>query len=152
MFMWTENIKEGDRYDIPPYTYKFEIDTDENELLKVLEDVARGINMRFGGNEFAKIYGEMKTENGIANWKLTTKDRMVAGFLEIACEICKDRSDQNRETQRHVKGDPAGEVTIEVKTDGLDAALATAEKLVSSLEKAKKLIDYLTDRTEPRDE
>lgn len=151
MFMWTENIKEGDRYDIPPYTYKFEIDTDEKELLEDLKHVVFGMAERFG-NEFAKIYGEMKTENGIANWKLTTKDRMVAGFLEIACEICKDRSDQNRETQRHAKGDPAGEVTIEVKTEGLDAALATAEKLVSSLEKAKKLIDYLTDRTEPRDE
>lgn len=151
MFMWTENIKDGGQYDIPPYTYKFEIDTDENELLKDLKHVVFGMAERFG-NEFAKIYGEMKTENGIANWKLTTKDRMVAGFLEIACEICKDRSDQNRETQRHAKGDPAGEVTIEVKTEGLDAALATAEKLVSSLEKAKKLIDYLTDRTEPRDE
>ena len=151
MFMWTENIKEGARYDIPPYTYKFEIDTDEKELLEDLKHVVFGMSERFG-NEFAKIYGEMKTENGIANWKLTTKDRMVAGFLEIACEICKDRSDQNRETQRHAKGDPAGEVTIEVKTEGLDAALATAEKLVSSLEKAKKLIDYLTDRTEPRDE
>lgn len=151
MFMWTENIKEGARYDIPPYTYKFEIDTDEKELLEDLKHVVFGMAERFG-NEFAKIYGEMKTENGIANWKLTTKDRMVAGFLEIACEICKDRSDQNRETQRHAKGDPAGEVTIEVKTEGLDAALATAEKLVSSLEKAKKLIDYLTDRTEPRDE
>lgn len=151
MFMWTENIKEGARYDIPPYTYKFEIDTDENELLKDLKHVVFGMAERFG-NEFAKIYGEMKTENGITNWKLTTKDRMVAGFLEIACEICKDRSDQNRETQRHAKGDPAGEVTIDVKTEGLDAALATAEKLVSSLEKAKKLIDYLTDRTEPRDE
>ena len=151
MFMWTENIKEGARYDIPPYTYKFEIDTDEKELLEDLKHVVFGMSERFG-NEFAKIYGEMKTENGIANWKLTTKDRMVAGFLEIVCEICKDRSDQNRETQRHVKGDPAGEVTIEVKTEGLDAALATAEKLVSSLEKAKKLIDYLTDRTEPRDE
>ena len=151
MFMWTENIKEGDRYDIPPYTYKFEIDTDEKELLEDLKHVVFGMSERFG-NEFAKIYGEMKTENGIANWKLTTKDRMVAGFLEIACEICKDHSDQNRETQRHAKGDPAGEVTIEVKTEGLDAALATAEKLVSSLEKAKKLIDYLTDRTEPRDE
>ena len=34
MFMWTENIKEGARYDIPPYTYKFEIDTDEKELLE----------------------------------------------------------------------------------------------------------------------
>lgn len=151
MFMWTENIKEGSKFDIPPYTYKFEIDTDENELLKDLKHVVFGMAERFG-NEFAKIYGEMKTENGITNWKLTTKDRMVAGFLEIACEICKDRSDQNRETQRHAKGDPAGEVTIEVKTEGLDAALATAEKLVSSLEKAKKLIDYLTDRTEPRDE
>lgn len=151
MFMWTENIKEGARYDIPPYTYKFEIDTDEKELLEDLKHVVFGMSERFG-NEFAKIYGEMKTENGIANWKLTTKDRMVAGFLEIACEICKDHSDQNRETQRHAKGDPAGEVTIEVKTEGLDAALATAEKLVSSLEKAKKLIDYLTDRTEPRDE
>ena len=151
MFMWTENIKEGGQYDIPPYTYKFEIDTDEKELLEDLKHVVFGMAERFG-NEFAKIYGEMKTENGIANWKLTTKDRMVAGFLEIACEICKDRSDQNRETKRHAKGNPAGEVTIEVKTEGLDAALATAEKLVSSLEKAKKLIDYLTDGTEPRDE
>lgn len=151
MFMWTENIKEGDRYDIPPYTYKFEIDTDEKELLEDLKHVVFGMAERFG-NEFAKIYGEMKTENGIANWKLTTKDRMVAGFLEIACEICKDRSDQNRETQRHVKGDPAGEVTIEVKTDGLDEAVKTAEKLVSSLEKAEKLIDYLIERTEPRNE
>lgn len=151
MFMWTENIKDGGQYDIPPYTYKFEIDTDEKELLEDLKHVVFGMSERFG-NEFAKIYGEMKTENGITNWKLTTKDRMVAGFLEIACEICKDRSDQNRETQRHAKGNPAGEFTIEVKTEGLDAALATAEKLVSSLEKAEKLIDYLIERTEPRNE
>ena len=151
MFMWTENIKEGSKFDIPPYTYKFEIDTDEKELLDDLKHVVFGMGERFG-NEFAKIYGEMKTENGIANWKLTTKDSMVAGFLEIACEICKDRSDQNRETKRHAKGNPAGEVTIEVKTEGLDEALATAEKLDSSLEKAEKLIDYLIERTEPRDE
>ena len=151
MFMWTENIKEGDRYDIPPYTYKFEIDTDEKELLEDLKHVVFGMAERFG-NEFAKIYGEMKTENGIANWKLTTKDRMVAGFLEIACEICKDHSDQNRESQRPAKGDAVGEFTIEVKTEGLDEAVKTAEKLVSRLEKAKKLIDYLNDRIEPRDE
>ena len=143
MFMWTEKIKEGDQYDIPPYTYNFEIDTDEKELLMVLDHVTTGINMRFGGKEFAKIYGEMKTENGITTWKLTTKDRMVAGFLEIACEICKDRSDQNRETQRPAKGAAVGEVTIEVKTEGLDAALAKAEKLVSSLEKAKTLAELL---------
>ena len=142
MFMWTENIKEGDRYDIPPYTYKFEIDTDEKELLDDLKHVVFGMAERFG-NEFAKIYGEMKTENGITNWKLKTKDRMVAGFLEIACEICKDRSDQNRETQRHAKGASAGEVTIEVKTEGLDEAVKTAEKLFSSLEKAKTLADLL---------
>lgn len=151
MFMWTENIKEGDRYDIPPYTYKFEIDTDEKELLEDLKHVVFGMAERFG-NEFAKIYGEMKTENGIANWKLTTKDRMVAGFLEIACEICKDHSDQNRETQRLAKGAAVDEVTIEVKTEGLDEAVKTAEKLVSSLEKAEKLIDYLIERTEPRNE
>lgn len=146
MFMWTENIKEGDRYDIPPYTYKFEIDTDEKELLKVLEHVTRGINMRFGGKEFAKIYGEMKTENGITNWKLTTKDRMVAGFLEIACEICKDRSDQNRETQRHAKGNPAGEVTIEVKTEGLDETLEKAKAMRCELEAARELADELDKR------
>ena len=142
MFMWTENIKEGARYDIPPYTYKFEIDTDEKELLEDLKHVVFGMAERFG-NEFAKIYGEMKTENGIANWKLTTKDRMVAGFLEIACEICKDRSDQNRETQRHVKGDPAGEVTIEVKTEGLDETLANAKALRRELEAARELADEL---------
>lgn len=139
MFSWTENIKEGDRYDIPPYTYKFEIDTDEKELLKVLEHVTRGINMRFGGNKFAKIYGEMKTENGIMNWKLTTKDRMVAGFLEIACEICKDRSDQKRETKRRAKGAQAGEVTIEVKTEGLDETLEKAKALRRELEAAREL-------------
>lgn len=150
MFMWTENIKEGSKFDIPPYTYKFEIDTDEKELLKALDHVTRGINMRFGGNEFAKIHGEMKTENGITNWKLTTKDRKVAGFLEIACEICKDRGDQNRETQRHAKVAPAGEVTIEVKTEGLDEAVKTAEKLVSSLEKAKTLADLLEKGFEKR--
>lgn len=149
MFMWTENIKEGDRYDIPPYTYNFEIDTDEKELLEDLKHVVFGMAERFG-NEFAKIYGEMKTENGIANWKLTTKDRMVAGFLEIICEICKDRSDQKRETQRHAKGGPAGEVTIEVKTEGLDEAVKTAEKLVSSLEKAKTLADLLEKWSEKR--
>lgn len=142
MFMWTENIKEGDRYNIPPYTYKFEIDTDEKELLEDLKHVVFGMSERFG-NEFAKIYGEMKTENGIANWKLTTKDRMVAGFLEIACEICKDRSDQNRETQRHVKGDPAGEVTIEVKTEGLDETLEKAKALRRELEAARELADEL---------
>ena len=142
MFMWTENIKEGDRYNIPPYTYKFEIDTDEKELLEDLKHVVFGMAERFG-NEFAKIYGEMKTENGIANWKLTTKDRMVAGFLEIACEICKDRSDQNRETQRHVKGDPAGEVTIEVKTEGLDETLEKAKALRRELEAARELADEL---------
>ena len=142
MFMWTENIKEGARYDIPPYTYKFEIDTDEKELLDDLKHVVFGMSERFG-NEFAKIYGEMKTENGIANWKLTTKDRMVAGFLEIACEICKDRSDQNRETQRHVKGDPAGEVTIEVKTEGLDETLEKAKALRRELEAARELADEL---------
>lgn len=149
MFMWTENIKEGDRYDIPPYTYKFEIDTDEKELLEDLKHVVFGMAERFG-NEFAKIYGEMKTENGIANWKLTTKDRMVAGFLEIACEICKDHSDQNRETQRLAKGAAVGEVTIEVKTEGLDEAVKTAEKLVSSLEKAKTLADLLEKGFEKR--
>lgn len=149
MFMWTENIKEGDRYDIPPYTYKFEIDTDEKELLEDLKHVVFGMAERFG-NEFAKIYGEMKTENGIANWKLTTKDRMVAGFLEIACEICKDHSDQNRETQRLAKGTAVGEVTIEVKTAGLDEAVKTAEKLVSSLEKAKTLADLLEKGFEKR--
>lgn len=142
MFMWTENIKEGARYDIPPYTYKFEIDTDEKELLEDLKHVVFGMAERFG-NEFAKIYGEMKTENGIANWKLTTKDRMVAGFLEIACEICKDRSDQNRETQRHVKGNPAGEVTIEVKTEGLDETLEKAKALRRELEAARELADEL---------
>ena len=145
MFMWTENIKEGARYDIPPYTYKFEIDTDEKELLEDLKHVVFGMAERFG-NEFAKIYGEMKTENGIANWKLTTKDRMVAGFLEIACEICKDRSDQNRETQRHVKGDPAGEVTIEVKTEGLDETLEKAKALRRELEAARELADELDKR------
>lgn len=145
MFMWTENIKEGDRYNIPPYTYKFEIDTDEKELLEDLKHVVFGMSERFG-NEFAKIYGEMKTENGIANWKLTTKDRMVAGFLEIACEICKDRSDQNRETQRHVKGDPAGEVTIEVKTEGLDETLEKAKALRRELEAARELADELDKR------
>lgn len=146
MFMWTENIKEGSKFDIPPYTYKFEIDTDENELLKVLEDVARGINMRFGGNEFAKIYGEMKTENGITNWKLTTKNRMVAGFLEIACEICKDRSYQNRETKRHAKSNPAGEVTIEVKTEGIDETLEKAKALSRELEAAREIADELDKR------
>lgn len=151
MFMWTENIKEGDRYDIPPYTYNLEIGTDEKELLKVLDHVVHGINIR-AAKEIERIYREPKTENGITKWKLTTKDHMVAGLLEIACEICKDRSDQKRETQRQDKVYPAGEVTIEVKTEGLDEAVKTAEKLVSSLEKAKKLIDYLTDRTEPRDE
>lgn len=145
MFMWTENIKEGARYDIPPYTYKFEIDTDEKELLEDLKHVVFGMSERFG-NEFAKIYGEMKTENGIANWKLTTKDRMVAGFLEIACEICKDRSDQNRETQRHVKGDPAGEVTIEVKTEGIDETLEKAKALRRELEAARELADELDKR------
>ncbi|HIX94205.1 MAG TPA: hypothetical protein H9846_01970 [Candidatus Gemmiger excrementipullorum] len=145
MFMWTENIKEGDRYDIPPYTYKFEIDTDEKELLEDLKHVVFGMAERFG-NEFAKIYGEMKTENGIANWKLTTKDRMVAGFLEIACEICKDRSDQNRETQRHAKGDPAGEVTIEVKTEGIDEALEKAKALRRELEADRELADELDKR------
>lgn len=145
MFMWTENIKEGDRYDIPPYTYKFEIDTDEKELLEDLKHVVFGMAERFG-NEFAKIYGEMKTENGIANWKLTTKDRMVAGFLEIACEICKDRSDQNRETQRHVKGDPAGEVIVEVKTEGLDETLEKAKALRRELEAARELADELDKR------
>lgn len=142
MFMWTENIKEGDRYNIPPYTYKFEIDTDEKELLEDLKHVVFGMSERFG-NEFAKIYGEMKTENGIANWKLTTKDRMVAGFLEIACEICKDRSDQNRETKRHAKGNPAGEVTIEVKTEGLDETLEKAKALRRELEAARELADEL---------
>lgn len=145
MFMWTENIKEGARYDIPPYTYKFEIDTDEKELLEDLKHVVFGMAERFG-NEFAKIYGEMKTENGIANWKLTTKDRMVAGFLEIACEICKDRSDQNRETQRHAKGNPAGEVTIEVKTEGLDETLEKAKALRRELEAARELADELDKR------
>lgn len=145
MFMWTENIKEGSKFDIPPYTYKFEIDTDEKELLEDLKHVVFGMSERFG-NEFAKIYGEMKTENGIANWKLTTKDRMVAGFLEIACEICKDRSDQNRETQRHVKGDPAGEVTIEVKTEGLDETLEKAKALRRELEAARELADELDKR------
>lgn len=145
MFMWTENIKEGDRYNIPPYTYKFEIDTDEKELLKDLKHVVFGMAERFG-NEFAKIYGEMKTENGITNWKLTTKDRMVAGFLEIACEICKDRSDQNRETKRHAKGDPAGEVTIEVKTEGIDETLEKAKALRRELEAARELADELDKR------
>lgn len=145
MFMWTENIKEGSKFDIPPYTYKFEIDTDEKELLEDLKHVVFGMSERFG-NEFAEIYGEMKTENGIANWKLTTKDRMVAGFLEIACEICKDRSDQNRETQRHVKGDPAGEVTIEVKTEGLDETLEKAKALRRELEAARELADELDKR------
>lgn len=145
MFMWTENIKEGARYDIPPYTYKFEIDTDEKELLEDLKHVVFGMSERFG-NEFAKIYGEMKTENGIANWKLTTKDRMVAGFLEIACEICKDRSDQNRETKRHAKGNPAGEVTIEVKTEGIDETLEKAKALRRELEAARELADELDKR------
>ena len=145
MFMWTENIKEGDRYDIPPYTYKFEIDTDEKELLEDLKHVVFGMAERFG-NEFAKIYGEMKTENGIMNWKLTTKDRMVAGFLEIACEICKDRSDQNRETKRHAKGNPAGEVTIEVKTEGIDETLEKAKALRRELEAARELADELDKR------
>lgn len=145
MFMWTENIKEGARYDIPPYTYKFEIDTDEKELLEDLKHVVFGMSERFG-NEFAKIYGEMKTENGIANWKLTTKDRMVAGFLEIACEICKDRSDQNRETKRHAKGNPAGEVTIEVKTEGLDEAREKVKALCCELEAAGELADELDKR------
>lgn len=145
MFMWTENIKEGARYDIPPYTYKFEIDTDEKELLEDLKHVVFGMSERFG-NEFAKIYGEMKTENGITNWKLTTKDRMVAGFLEIACEICKDRSDQNRETKRHAKGNPAGEVTIEVKTEGIDETLEKAKALRRELEAARELADELDKR------
>lgn len=145
MFMWTENIKEGDRYDIPPYTYKFEIDTDEKELLDDLKHVVFGMSERFG-NEFAKIYGEMKTENGIANWKLKTKDRMVAGFLEIACEICKDRSDQNRETQRPAKGASAGEVTIEVKTEGLDETMEKAKALRRELEAARELADELDKR------
>lgn len=145
MFMWTENIKEGSKFDIPPYTYKFEIDTDEKELLEDLKHVVFGMSERFG-NEFAKIYGEMKTENGTTNWKLTTKDRMVAGFLEIACEICKDRSDQNRETQRHVKGDPAGEVTIEVKTEGIDETLEKAKALRRELEAARELADELDKR------
>lgn len=145
MFMWTENIKEGDRYDIPPYTYKFEIDTDEKELLEDLKHVVFGMAERFG-NEFAKIYGEMKTENGIANWKLTTKDRMVAGFLEIACEICKDHSDQNRETQRHAKGDPAGEVTVEVKAEGLDETMEKAKALRREFEAARELADKLDER------
>ena len=145
MFMWTENIKDGGQYDIPPYTYKFEIDTDEKELLEDLKHVVFGMAERFG-NEFAKIYGEMKTENGIANWKLTTKDRMVAGFLEIACEICKDRSDQNRETQLHAKGDPAGEVTIEVKTEGIDETLEKAKALRRELEAARELADELDKR------
>lgn len=145
MFMWTENIKEGSKFDIPPYTYKFEIDTDEKELLKDLKHVVFGMAERFG-NEFAKIYGEMKTENGIANWKLTTKDSMVAGFLEIACEICKDRSDQNRETKRHAKGNPAGEVTIEVKTEGIDETLEKAKALRRELEAARELADELDKR------
>ena len=145
MFMWTENIKEGDRYDIPPYTYKFEIDTDEKELLDDLKHVVFGMAERFG-NEFAKIYGEMKTENGITNWKLTTKDRMVAGFLEIACEICKDRSDQNRETQRPAKGGQVGEVTIEVKPEGLDETLKKAKELRCELEAARELADALDKR------
>lgn len=145
MFMWTENIKEGSKFDIPPYTYKFEIDTDEKELLKYLKHVVFGMAERFG-NEFAKIYGEMKTENGITNWKLTTKDRMVAGFLEIACEICKDRSDQNRETKRHAKGNPAGEVTIEVKTEGLDETMEKAKALRRELEAARELADELDKR------
>lgn len=145
MFMWTENIKEGSKFDIPPYTYKFEIDTDEKELLEDLKHVVFGMSERFG-NEFAKIYGEMKTENGITNWKLTTKDRMVAGFLEIACEICKDRSDQNRETKRHAKGNPAGEVTIEVKTEGIDETLEKAKALRRELEAARELADELDKR------
>lgn len=145
MFMWTENIKEGSKFDIPPYTYKFEIDTDEKELLKDLKHVVFGMAERFG-NEFAKIYGEMKTENGITNWKLTTKDRRVAGFLEIACEICKDRSDQNRENKRHAKGNPAGEVTIEVKTEGIDETLEKAKALRRELEAARELADELDKR------
>lgn len=145
MFAWTENIKEGSNFDIPPYTYKFEIDTDEKELLEDLKHVVFGMSERFG-NEFAKIYGEMKTENGITNWKLTTKDRMVAGFLEIACEICKDRSDQNRETKRHAKGDPAGEGTIEVKTEGLDETMEKAKALRRELEAARELADELDKR------
>lgn len=145
MFMWTENIKEGSKFDIPPYTYKFEIDTDEKELLKDLKHVVFGMAERFG-NEFAKIYGEMKTENGITNWKLTTKNRMVAGFLEITCEICKDRSYQNRETKRHAKGDPAGEVTIEVKTEGIDETLEKAKALRRELEAARELADELDKR------
>lgn len=145
MFMWTENIKEGARYDIPPYTYKFEIDTDEKELLEDLKHVVFGMAERFG-NEFAKIYGEMKTENGITNWRLTTKDRMVAGFLEIACEICKDHSDQNRETQRPAKGGPAGEVIVEVKTEGLDETLEKAKALRREIEAARELADELDKR------
>lgn len=145
MFMWTENIKEGSKFDIPPYTYKFEIDTDEKELLEDLKHVVFGMSERFG-NEFAKIYGEMKTENGTTNWKLTTKDRMVAGFLEIACEICKDCSDQNRETKRHAKGNPAGEVTIEVKTEGIDETLEKAKALRRELEAARELADELDKR------
>lgn len=145
MFMWTENIKEGDRYDIPPYTYKFEIDTDEKELLEDLKHVVFGMAERFG-NEFAKIYGEMKTENGITNWKLTTKDRMVAGFLEIACEICKDRSDKNRETKRQVKVYPAGEFTVEVKAEGLDETMEKAKAMCRELEAARELADELDKR------
>lgn len=110
-----------------------------------MKHVVFGMAERFG-NEFAKIYGEMKTENGITNWKLTTKDRMVAGFLEIACEICKDRSDQNRETKRHAKGNPAGEVTIEVKTEGLDETMEKAKALRRELEAARELADELDKR------
>ena len=145
MFMWTENIKEGARYDIPPYTYKFEIDTDEKELLEDLKHVVFGMAERLG-NEFAKIYGEMKTENGITNWKLKTKDRMVAGFLEIACEICKDHSDQNRETKCTAKGAAVGGVTIEVKTEGLDETLEKAKALRREFEAARELADKLDER------
>lgn len=145
MFMWKENIKEGDRFDISPYTYNFEIGTNEKELLKVLDHVVNGINMR-AAKEIERIYREPKTENGIANWKLTTKDHMVAVLLEIACEICKDRSDQNRETQRQAKGDPAGEVTIEVKTEGIDETLEKAKALRRELEAARELADELDKR------
>lgn len=142
MFSWTEKMKENAKNDFPYYTYHFEIDTDEKELLEDLKHVVFGMAERFG-NEFAKIYGEMKTENGITNWKLTTKDRMVAGFLEIACEICKDRSDQNRETQRPAKGGQVGEVTIEVKTEGLDETLKKAKELRCELEAARELAKEL---------
>lgn len=145
MFMWTENIKESSKFDIPPYTYKFEIDTDENELLKVLDHVVHGINIR-AAKEIERIYREPKTENGITKWKLTTKDHMVAGLLEIACEICKDRSDQKRETQRQDKVYPAGEVTIEVKTEGLDEAREKVKALCCELEAARELADKLDER------